>query len=103
MEFTLYYRGPLKSSGSSKEKHRLRQYFHPQLKTLWDQLPLSQHKFWLEYPPKQNEISVIKPLQGFHFAPLVCESLALIAKINITLLRPEPPGSIISQGGDIDN
>lgn len=103
MEFTLYYRGPLKSNGSSKDKHKLRQYFHPQLKMLWKQMPLSHHRFWLQYPPKKNERSVIKPLRGFNFAPLICEELALVAKLNITLLRPEPPGSIISQGGDIDN
>ena len=103
MEFTLYYRGPLKSNGSAKIKHDLRRYFHPQLKTLWNQMPLIHHKFWLQYPPSKDQRSVIKSHQGINFAPLICEELALIAKLNITLLRPEPPGSIISQGGDIDN
>jgi hypothetical protein len=32
-----------------------------------------------------------------------CEEIHLIAELNITLLRPEPPGQIITQAGDIDN
>ena len=47
MEFTLCYRGPLKSTTKSKgrlpEKHRLRRTFHEQLKHIWDQKPLSDH------------------------------------------------------------
>ncbi len=34
---------------------------------------------------------------------MVCQSLHLVARIHVTLLRPEPPGSIVTQGGDIDN
>ena len=40
---------------------------------------------------------------GFNFAPLVAENLQLVAEIEISLLRPEPPGQIVNQGGDIDN
>jgi hypothetical protein len=37
------------------------------------------------------------------FAPLVSERLHMATDLTITLLRPEPPGRIVTQGGDIDN
>jgi hypothetical protein len=33
----------------------------------------------------------------------VSEKINLIAELSITLLRPEAPGSILTQSGDIDN
>jgi hypothetical protein len=33
----------------------------------------------------------------------VCSQLRLVARLSIVMLRPEPPGSIITAGGDIDN
>ena len=100
MEFTLYYRGELKANGDKKHKHRIRKYFHQQLKTLWSQPPLNKTKKFLN--PK-NKLSIIKTRRNFNFAPLVNEKFELIAGLDVFLLRPEPPGSIISKGGDIDN
>ena len=40
---------------------------------------------------------------GKKFFPLVRESLALACGLKITFLRKEEPGSLISQGGDLDN
>ena len=37
------------------------------------------------------------------FVPLVRESLALVCELDILFLRKEEPGSLIKQGGDIDN
>ena len=34
---------------------------------------------------------------------MVAEKLQLVAELEISLLRPEPPGQIVNQGGDIDN
>jgi len=39
----------------------------------------------------------------FEFLPLVSKRLELMATLDILMLRPEPPGQILSQGGDIDN
>ena len=100
MEFTLYYRGPLKSNGGRDEKHRLRQYFHKQLKKLWNQLPLSEQSYLL-YDPGPYAVSAIKGVGAFRFASLVNKSLHLIAELRITLLQPGQPGFI--KGGDVDN
>jgi hypothetical protein len=101
MEFSLYYRGQLKSNGSVKHKHAIREQIHRQLKQLWNQKPLSDLKDKLL--SGQNEIGFIRSLEGFVFVPLVQGRIDLIADIDITLLRPEEPGAIITQAGDIDN
>ena len=101
MEFRLYYRGPLKSNGNVKHKHDIRKQIHNQLKQLWVQKPLTDLKDKLL--SGQNELSCIRPLEGFVFAPLVQGRIDLVADIDITLLRPEEPGAIVTQAGDIDN
>jgi hypothetical protein len=103
MEFRLTYDGPLKASGGVDDKHGLRKAFHEQLKVLWKQIPLTDHLDLLADPPKKNGISVITGFDALKFAPLVCQKLHLICELDITLLRPEPPGSVVTQGGDIDN
>jgi hypothetical protein len=47
--------------------------------------------------------SLIKIVGGKQFLPLVSQQLKAVAEIDLTLLRPEPAGRIITQGGDIDN
>lgn len=104
MEFTLHYRGPLKANGRPLEKHALRRIFHQQLKELWNQKPLSGFKKkLLDQPPGDQSLNVIRDIAGFQFAPLVAEKTSLVAEFKIVLLRPEPPGSIVTQAGDIDN
>ena len=100
MEFTLYYEGELKSNGNKEHKHSIRTYLHPQLKELWDQPPLNQESCYLK---SDGPLSIIKEIGSYKFAPLITEKFRLIAELNISLLRPEAPGSIISRGGDIDN
>lgn len=89
MEFTLYYRGPLRASGSGssrvKHKHALRKHFHKQLKQLWDQPPLGE---------LGGSSFVIRERGGFRFVPLVATDL--VAELRITMLRPGPPGSIVT-------
>lgn len=103
MEFTLVYRGPLKTNGNAAEKQAIRRAIHVQMRQLWKQQPLASYGAYLKETPTLNEITLIQSLAGFRFAPLVSPKLALIAELSITLLRPEAPGSLITQGGDIDN
>lgn len=107
MEFTLVYRGPLKANGRAIEKQAIRRIFHGQLKQLWGQAPLSDFGppggHLLDENPTQGDISIIQRVGAFTFAPLVTAKLHLIAELDIMLLRPEPPGALITQGGDIDN
>lgn len=102
MEFRLIYEGPLKSKANIEEKHALRKYFHPQLKELWNQPPLSGNKPYLNETPKPGEISIIEKVENFNFAPFVTNRLQLIAELDIVMLRAEEPGNLFF-GGDIDN
>lgn len=101
MRFHLHYRGPLKPNGGPQEKQELRRAFHPQLKDLWAQKPLNELTgiFFGDIP----EYNIIRNVNPFDYAPLVTEAHNLVAKLSITLLRPEEPGGLITAGGDIDN
>ena len=103
MYFTLYYRGDLKPNGKASDKHPIRQHFHTQLKELWQQLPLSNFTRLLAPPHDVGEISLIRAKHGFNFAPLVAESVGLVAELDVLMLWPAAPGHIISSGGDLDN
>lgn len=103
MEFTLHYRGDLKANRGAADKHALRRHFHSQLAILWEQEPLKHMGDLLGQGKAVEGSSIIRNINGFDFAPLVNEKLHLIAELSITMLRPEPPGSIITQAGDIDN
>ncbi len=57
------------------------------------------------HPPQDGFIDLTDPIQkkGKLFKPLVRESLDLTCTLNILFLRQEQPGSLLKQGGDIDN
>ena len=55
----------------------------------------------LRYLPK-DQIDWTKALGAFEFVSLVCDRYKLLAELEITLLRPQAPGSRM-HGGDIDN
>lgn len=106
MEFILHYRGILPSKGTPKIKQTIRRVFHNQLKILWDQKPLSIVKHSYLVPETRSDHAdqtLLRPLGDFIFAPLVCEKEEWTATLDILLLKPEPPGRIITQSGDIDN
>jgi hypothetical protein len=103
MRFVLHYRGPLKANGNPADKHAIREVFHQQLKCLWTQPPLSEHQQFLAPPPRPGEYSLLRPIAPFTFVPLVSGQMNVIAQLSIVLLRPEAPGQLITQGGDIDN
>ena len=101
MNFRLYYRGKLKANSGPKEKQGLREVFHYQLKNLWGQVPLSGHAD--EFLDPEYEISAIKEIKDWKFSSIVNSNNYLVAKLDITLLCPEEPGKLVTQGGDIDN
>lgn len=109
MEFTLLYQGELRSNGGVAHKQELRRAFHPQLQRLWQLQPLASNRDYVTFPPipangvGPKPLSLLETVGDFTFAPLVSERLCLAAQIKITILRPEKPGQIIQQGGDIDN
>lgn len=103
MEFVLFYQGPLKANAGPKEKQHIRRYLHRQLNELWKQKPLQSQTALLKERPFDNAASNIRQVGHFRFAPLVTEQLRMIAHLHVTFLRPEEPGALITQGGDIDN
>jgi hypothetical protein len=103
MEFTFQYRGELKANGNPQHKHELRRHFHIQLAELWRQLPLSNRPHLQTENPPPGKISLLQQVGSFKFVPLVSSKIHAVAELSITILRPGPPGAIVSQGGDIDN
>jgi hypothetical protein len=103
MEFTLVYQGILKTNGNAKQKQEIRRAFHPQLKALWQYPPLDTMQGLLQENPSKKNTSVIKNVGPFQYATLINNLLKNVAEIEITFLRPSLPGSLIIQGGDIDN
>lgn len=105
MQFRLVYQGRLPSNGSAAQKHRIRQALHPQLKELWTHDPLATFApRWLTTDEVDGDaFTVLRTIDAFAFAPLICTELALFAELEIVMLKPAAPGALIRQGGDIDN
>lgn len=105
MELTLFYRGVLASNGGTAEKQSLRRVFHRQLAEFWKQNPLDDYRYlWDSSLPLFKSESDIRRKRGsFEFVPLINEYMYLVADLQIHLLRPEPPGSVKAQSGDLDN
>ena len=102
MKFTLYYQGPLRPNAGPQEKHQIREVIHPQLVDLWSHPPLDAlvpYALSPEYP-EQNVLFQVGPHK---FGCVISERLGCTAALDITLLRPETPGALLAQGGDIDN
>ena len=103
MHFTLTFRGSLPANGDPAAKQLIRRQLHAQLKHLWSLPPLNKHTNTLLSEEQTIRPCIISRVGTFRFAPLVSTKLYLIAKLQLFLLRPEPPGRLITQGGDIDN
>jgi len=103
MRFTLTYTGELKANARPQHKHDLRREFHKQLRVLWQQPPLAAHNHWFTPGLRKTPIDLNRRVPPYRFVPLVSPSIFLVCELRIFLLRPEPPGAIITQGGDIDN
>lgn len=121
MKFTLVFDSPLPPGkyASKDDKHHLRVLAHRQLKHLWDLKPLPYYtRLWTEegkhgHPftdppdPTQFDMGAVPQVReswgGIDFIPLVCQSLALVAELDIKVLVPgSDPGDLIKDG-DIDN
>jgi hypothetical protein len=108
MRFTLHYSGPLYANGRPDHKHEIRRVLHAQLAELWKHEPLSGLTGYQR--PKDDPtrktwevVSSVRSRGAFTFVPLATTELKLIADLEVLLLRPEPPGRLVTQGGDIDN
>jgi hypothetical protein len=105
VEFRLIYEGPLRGQGAkSPHKWAIRRALHPQLQRLWQLRPLADAApALLAWPPRAGAPSVIVEKDGLRFAPLVTQRLNLYAEVSVLLFRQQPRGTLITDGGDIDN
>jgi hypothetical protein len=105
MEFRLIYEGPLHGQGArSSHKWEIRRALHPQLKRLWQEQPLAAAaQALLAQPARPGQLSVVIEKGGVLVAPLVTARLDLYAEVSVMLLRQQPRGALITDGGDLDN
>lgn len=133
MRFHLVYQGKLPGTGNSSKPavvRDIRDAFHPQLEHLWKThralralrqsaivpkenfvgLSVASTPFATErdldvYPANESEVDLCSAIErgGKSYLPLVRKSLDLNCEIDITFLRQEDPGSLVLQGGDLDN
>ena len=105
VKFVLSYEGELKTSQSarSKQKRRLRNHFHSQLKRLWNVSPILKH--W--YLPISGGIHakdwLLNQTAGFDeckFIPLVTAELSVECALELRICRPS---DFAGQQTDIDN
>jgi len=115
--------------GRAKDKHFLRKYFHLQLRKLWELDPNlrsqgneifgreESHGGGFRYyriTPAKNYLAlglkkyidwIADDYQriGGRFVPLVSEVGGLTCSLDILFLRRDNPGSMVINGGDIDN
>ena len=117
-ELTLFYRGPLKSNGTAAEKHGIRLQLHPQIKRWVSQLrrfggqPIDSSERlsqWQSSNPSEHPLVVVDRGRWRFAAISTYQEYSdpihppPTAQLDVTMLRPEPPGALIVNGGDIDN
>jgi hypothetical protein len=98
MQFTLVYRGPLKSNGGARDKHAIREEFNRQLTKLWDYPPLNAYvdfnegQLMEQFGYKPSPV-VLNEIRGLKIAPVFRKAMHVVVELDILLLRSEPPGS----------
>jgi hypothetical protein len=105
MQFRLLYEGPIAPRQRIKvgDIHKIRMALHPQLRALWQHKPLSDVTYLLCETPGPEGVAIFERSNNVLFAPLVTQKNNLACELSITLLRQQPPGQLLGEGGDIDN
>jgi hypothetical protein len=98
MEFTLFYQGALKAKRDIANKQEIRRVIHNQLSELWkyEELMNMKERF-IKSEFKDNWI-----VRNFRFLPLITNKNKQVAQLDIVILWPDAPGSIVANRGDID-
>jgi len=76
---------------------------HPQIKALWQFLPLVDHIDWLRENCPPGGIAIWERMNGVLFSLLITQKNNLACELDITFLRQQLPGQLLFEGGDIDN
>ena len=91
------------ANGDPREKQRLRRALLPQFRELWKQSPLKDFQYSITRDEPVYRLLLTRDVGRFKFQPLIRSDYELTASLEITLLKPEEPGRIVTQSGDIDN
>lgn len=115
MRFRLTYEGELVSTQEDdlsaredrrrKQKHFLRQWFHPQLKHLWNTHPMLQAKNRQLNAAGENYVAYTSRDYsgwGYNYIPVLKKGDPVTCHIETLFLRRQMPGGLI-RGGDLDN
>jgi hypothetical protein len=115
LKLFLSYRGELKSNADAGSKHKLRLHFHPQLKRaiLGSPYFLAHKETWV-WPDMLESFAEMngKTLNGHRFLSLAGDHVVGVdtsrrtnstVELDVLILSPGPPGSLLNRNGDIDN
>jgi hypothetical protein len=102
VEFRLLYKRRLPSGAKSsvQDRNLVRLQVHEQLKTLWTVDPHLRRE---GADGRLDRIADNYKRGDLRIIPLVTERNAWVCAIDVLFLRRDPPGAIISAGGDLDN
>jgi hypothetical protein len=106
MRFRLLFEGeiPPRQQTSLQVVHDIRLKLAPQLAALWRFSPLDQMWKWLKHPQENPmDYGILEQRGTSVFVPLISKRNDLQCELEITFLRPQAPGQLIGDGGDIDN
>ena len=107
MKFRLIFEGaiPPRPRSSLEEIHEIRLRLAPQLEALWKFDPLSgEAKEWIRHPTENpGDYAMLEQRGSSIFAPLISKRNDLQCELDVTFLRQQAAGQLISDGGDIDN
>ncbi len=103
MEFCLHYQGKLRSNDKAAGKHLIRQQLNQQIESLCRRRFIDTFKEDFDNSTTQGHkpMYVNHGIQRFYF--LISENLKTVVDLDITLLVPHKSGSLVNNGGDIDN
>jgi hypothetical protein len=94
MRFILTYDGRLPPKGTPADKNHIRLQLHPQLDQLWS----------VDYALQTLRAIPVQLRGQYGFIPIVTDRFHLVCQLEVTLLQPGDPGTVIhGYGGDLDN
>src|ERR1700737_1207871 len=104
MQFCLFYSGKLKSNDTAGGKHLIRQNLDPQVRSLCKSEPFSAaFKGDLEGTRKEGDEPLYVEHGSRRYWFLISEHLATVVDLHVTILVPHQVGTVVHNGGDIDN
>jgi hypothetical protein len=103
MQFRLTFQGLINANANSSHKWKIRQGFEPQLRRLWNQIPLLGISKYRdpEYRPNNCYVGITRHNRSY--IPIISSKLSLYAELDVLLLSSSKPGNLLHAGGDIDN